>query len=162
MQRIEKRKPDDTLREQSAQYLTVLLAGQLYGFPVKNVVQIVEVPELVHIPAFPVYAKGVANLRGTIFPVVDLRLRLGLCEAPYTARTCVIITSIDTYTIGFVIDSVEEVLSLADSSMQAVMPLDGNVNRYVDGVCAVGNRLMLRFKMDTLLSASELDTLTSA
>lgn len=146
--------------ETPGQYLTIWLAEQLYAFPVQDVVQIVGVPTIVRVPEFPHYAKGVANLRGEIFPIVDLRLRLDLGEEQYTDRTCVIITSIRGYTIGFVVDSVEEVVTIDEANMRPVPNMDGKVNRYVDGVCEYEGRLLLRFAMETLLSAGELDSLT--
>ncbi len=76
-------------------------------------VQIISMQEITPLPDFPEYAKGVINLRGNIIPVIDMRIRLKKPEAEYNESTCIIVTNIqDTY-IGFIVDTVDEVVDIS-------------------------------------------------
>ena len=76
---------------------------------IANVMQIVQMQEITEIPEFPMYAKGVIDLRGKMIPVMDLRLRLGKMEAIYDAHTCIIVMNFNDANVGLIVDSVDEV-----------------------------------------------------
>ncbi|MEK9766062.1 MAG: chemotaxis protein CheW, partial [Thalassolituus sp.] len=77
------------------QYLTFIMSGEEYGVDILAVQEIRGWEEPTLIPNSPGYIRGVINLRGTIVPIMDLRLRFGLREAGYTATTVVIILIFD-------------------------------------------------------------------
>ncbi|MDL2217238.1 chemotaxis protein CheW [Christensenellaceae bacterium OttesenSCG-928-M15] len=140
-------------------YLTVYLNDHLYGIPVRDVVQIVGVEEIVPVPEFPYYAKGIMNLRGNIIPIIDLRLRLGMPETGYTDRTCIIITSVREQEVGFVVDSVDEVTDIDNSEILSTPPSGDFKQKYVNGVCKHGSKLVLRLAVNNILNDGEIGSL---
>src|SRR5271157_6208192 len=98
-------------------YLTFSLKGEEYGIVILKVKEIIGIMNITPIPQTPPYVKGVINLRGKVIPVIDLRLKFGMEESPYTERTCIIV--VDTSGrdkgrsfMGIVVDSVSEVLNI--------------------------------------------------
>lgn len=153
---------NEALEATKGKYLTVYLNEQLYGIPVFNVVQIVGVQDIVPVPEFPHYAKGVMNLRGSIIPVIDMRLRLGMMEADYTDRTCIIITNVRERYIGFIVDSVDEVTDIPDEEILPTPHVEQAQNEYVDGVCKRGDKIVLRLALGGMLNDGDISSMYSA
>lgn len=99
--------------------LTFWLDGQLYGTSISLVEQIVSMMPITEVPEYPFYSKGIINIRGSIVPLIDLRLRLGKEDAEYTEYTCIIICRIDDDLIGFIADAVDAVVSIAPEQISA-------------------------------------------
>lgn len=76
------------------QYLTFWADGQLFGVSIVNVMQIIRTQKIVEIPDYPPYAKGIINLRGSIVPILDIRMRLGKPQVEYSERTCIVLSLI--------------------------------------------------------------------
>ncbi len=97
-------------------YLTFQLGNEEFAIQVLRVREIMGIQEITAVPQTPGYVKGVINLRGKVIPVVDLRLKFGLAELEYTARTCIIVVQIESEAgklmIGVIVDAVSEVLTL--------------------------------------------------
>lgn len=89
-----------------------------YGVEIAYVTEIIEVQDITPVPNTRTYIKGITNLRGTIVPVVDMRLRFGFDEIEYTSRTCIIVLSMDDTHIGIIVDQVQEVLEISDNNIQ--------------------------------------------
>lgn len=125
-------------------YLTFWIEEQLYGVPISDVVQIIGVQEITEVPEFPYYAKGIVNLRGSIIPVIDVRLRFGKMEIPYDERTCIIVTSINKVLTGFIVDSVDEVTDISDEEITP--PPKASVeyaDTYLTSIGKPGDKLVL-------------------
>jgi purine-binding chemotaxis protein CheW len=109
------------------QYLTFRLASEQYALEVSQVQEVLEMQEITHIPGMPKYMNGVINIRGRVVPVVDLRIKLGLPQNDHTEESAIIVAEIrdnnsdtdETVTIGCLADSVEEVTTLDQSSLEA-------------------------------------------
>ncbi len=104
------------------QYLTFLLADEQYGLNILQVQEIRGWEQVTRIPNAPRYVQGVINLRGTIVPVLDLRLRFDMAAAEYTKETVVIVVrSIDKgaaeRSLGLVVDAVSDVLVAEDDDI---------------------------------------------
>ena len=93
---------DPTNPDLEGKWLSFWLDGQLYGSSIVHVEQIVSMMPITEVPEYPHYAKGIINIRGSIVPLIDLRLRLGKEEAAYTDHTCIIICRIGEDQIGFI------------------------------------------------------------
>lgn len=107
---------DDT--ESNLQYLTFRLEQQLYGVPINYVEQIINMQEVIEVPGYPPYAKGIVNLRGSIVPILDLRMRLGRTEGMYTQRTCIVIMSINDQQMGYIVDEVDAVVVVSNKQIE--------------------------------------------
>lgn len=142
-------------------YLTFWSDSQLFGVSIADVVQIVGMQKITELPEYPAYAKGVVSLQGGIFPVIDVRLRLGRPEAPYNDRTCIIVASIQESCFGFIVDEVDEVLDLPEEQIMApprIKPTD--LDSYLTGITRmktdpVGNEKIILFVDMTKLLSEE-------
>lgn len=145
-------------------WLTFWLDGQLYGSAIVHVEQIVSMMPITEVPEYPHYAKGVISIRGTIIPLIDLRLRIGKAEAEYTDQTCIIICRIDDNQIGFIADSVDAVMTITPDmiSPPPKMGEDGSA-RYLSGIARItteeGEKLVLCLDTTKVLLDNELDLL---
>lgn len=119
-------------------FLSFWTADQLFAMPIFHVQQIISVPEITHVPDSMPYTKGIINLRGSIIPVIDMRVRLSKPEAPYTQQTCIIITNIDSEQYGFIVDGVDEVANISDEWISPSPQTGaGSNNEYVSGVACI-------------------------
>lgn len=114
------------------QYLTCMLANEQYGVGILQVQEIRGWEQVTRIPNSPVYVKGVVNLRGTIVPILDLRLRFGLPVEPYSKETVVIVVrSTDRdgneRSIGLVVDAVSDVIVVRDEDIISTPEFGANV-----------------------------------
>lgn len=143
-------------------YLTFWTDKQLYGVPIANVVQIVKMQTINPIPDYPDYAKGVIDLRGTILPVIDIRLRIGKMEAEYDERTCIVVTTIkDTY-VGFIVDAVDEVTVIKGEQISDAPRISNEYNNpYLTGVGNLEGRIILLLDTAKLINASEFEQLSA-
>ena len=150
---------EDTLKNK---YLTFYTEHQLFGIPIADVVQIVGMQEITKVPEFPVYAKGVINLRGTIIPTIDVRLRLKKEEKKYDERTCIIVTNINDSYIGFIVDSVDEVAKISESNISNPPSIGSDyVNTYITGIAKTNSNIVLLINLKKMLSEREIELITN-
>lgn len=102
------------MQKEASKYLTFRLGNDLYALEVSRVREIMGVQEITALPQAPAYVKGVINLRGKAIPVVDLRLKFGLPEQPFTRRTCIVVAqrTAGQLLIGIIVDRVSKVSTL--------------------------------------------------
>lgn len=90
-----------------------------FAIEISYVTEIIEVQDITSVPNTEPYLKGITNLRGTIVPVIDMRLRFGYEEIEYTSRTCIIVLNMDgSDHIGIIVDEVQEVIEIDEGSIQ--------------------------------------------
>lgn len=106
---------DDSM---SGKYLTFKVDDGDYGIEISYVTEIIKVQAITPVPHTPAYIKGITNLRGTIAPVIDMRLRFGHEETQYTDRTCIIVLGMNDISIGIIVDEVHEVANIEDGDIQ--------------------------------------------
>lgn len=102
----------------SGKYLTFKVDDGDYGIGISYVVEIIEMQDITPVPHTPAFIKGITNLRGTIAPIIDLRLRFGHTETEYTEHTCIIVMSMGDSSIGFIVDEVQDVATIDDENTQ--------------------------------------------
>ena len=114
----EAKEVDDNL-DDDEQVVVFRLDNEEFGAPIASVQEIVRVPEeLVRVPQAPSFVEGVINLRGTVLPVIDLRLRLGLKQVERTDRQRIMVFLICDVRTGFIVDEVAEVLKIPKSAIE--------------------------------------------
>lgn len=146
-----------SLDETHGRYLTFWTDSQLFGIPIANVVQIVGVQTITKIPEFPEYAKGIIDLRGSIIPVIDVRLRLHKQEVPYNERTCIIVISIQESLMGLIVDAVDEVAKIEDEAISAPPKISQDTaNAYLTGVAKLQSKVILLLDSTKILKADEI------
>jgi purine-binding chemotaxis protein CheW len=114
----EAREADESL-DDDEQVVVFRLDKEEFGAPIASVQEIVRVPEeLIRVPKAPSFVEGVINLRGTVLPVIDLRLRLGLQQVARTDRQRIMVFLISDVRTGFIVDQVAEVLKIPKSAIE--------------------------------------------
>lgn len=146
--------------EMEGKYLTFFTDGQLYGVPIADVVQIVGIQTITEVPEFPHYAKGIINLRGSIIPVIDIRLRLGKMEREYDERTCIIVTKIRESVMGFIVDAVDAVTNIDAEQIAPPPAISGLAgDAYLTGVAKHQGKVVLLMNTAKILSDDTLTTM---
>ena len=155
----------DSEEAAGTQYLTFLLADEQYGLNILQVQEIRGWEQVTRIPNAPHYVQGVINLRGTIVPVLDLRLRFHMTAAEYTKETVVIVVrSTDAdggeRSVGMVVDAVSDVYSIPEEDLKPV-PRSGNaaVMESVRSLATVNEKLVILLDIDHLLNSEDLAVL---
>ena len=106
------------VRQTAGKYLTFMLADEQYGIEILKVIEIVGMMETTSVPRMPPFVKGVANLRGRIVPVVDLRLQLGMPEGEHVSRRCMVVVAAGCGESGILVDKVLEVLNISADEVE--------------------------------------------
>ncbi len=155
----------DTARDQEAEkpsedakeYLAFTLGREEYGIDIRRVQEIRGYEPVTRIANAPEFIKGVVNLRGTIIPIVDMRIKLNLGEATYDQFTVVIILSIAGRVVGMVVDSVSDVTTLKPEQMRGA-PEVGTAfdSDYLIGLGDLGQRMLILVDIEKLMSSSEM------
>jgi len=116
---IEEKKENEETLEEEEQFVVFKLDEQEYAVPIETVQEIVRIPEgLTHVPKTPDFVEGVINLRGNVLPVIDLRKRFDLQEKQRDEHQRIMVFVIDNISVGFIVDSVNEVLKIPKSVIQ--------------------------------------------
>lgn len=149
--------------EMKGKYLTFWTDKQLFGVPIADVVQIIGIQQITPIPDSPAYAKGVINLRGSIIPVIDVRVRFSKEETQYSERTCIIVTKIEESYIGFIVDSVDEVTTIGDDNISPPPRISNDhTNAYLTGIGKVQSKVVLLLDTSRILNDSEIEVVNNA
>jgi purine-binding chemotaxis protein CheW len=120
----------------AGKYLTFALAEEEYGLEILKVREIISMSEITSMPKTPEYVKGVINLRGKVIPVIDLRLKFAMDEAPYTDETCIIVVDVNGVEMGIIVDHVSEVLDIAAGDIEDAPEFGASVN--IDFILGMG------------------------
>lgn len=147
--------------EMEGKYLSFWTDQQLFGVAISDVVQIVGVQEITELPESPPYVKGIINLRGSIIPVIDVRLRLGKPEKEYDERTCIIVTSIHDTVMGFVVDAVDEVTAIEPRDILPPPQITADYTAsFLTGIAKHEGRVVLIINTMKLLGRDEAEELS--
>lgn len=146
---------------QKNRYLTFSLGKETYGIEIKYVTEIIGLQVITEIPELPKYIKGIINLRGKVIPVMDIRLRFKKEALEYNDRTCVIVVDINDISIGIIVDSVAEVLTIPEVDIVEPPQMNkGLNNRYIKSIGKVGESVKLLLDCEKLLNEDELEDLS--
>ncbi|NLN06872.1 MAG: purine-binding chemotaxis protein CheW [Firmicutes bacterium] len=148
---------EDTLR---GKYLTFLIGSDSYGIELRYVTEIIGIQPVTEVPELPDYIRGVINQRGRIIPIMDVRLRFRKPFREYDDRTCVIIVEMSGITMGLVVDSVADVLSIPDENIVEPPEIQKNYNRYVLGIASAGDDVKLILDCNKILTDDEVEQLS--
>ncbi|HYE83496.1 MAG TPA: chemotaxis protein CheW [Clostridia bacterium] len=147
---------------QKDKFLTFVLGNEFYGIEIRYVTEIVGMQPITEVPELPDYIRGIINLRGKIIPVMDVRLRFRKPFREYNDRTCIIVVDIGDISIGLIIDSVSEVLSIPGGDIVAPPEVSkGSGNKFIKGIGKVGGDVKLILDCDKLLNDEETENLSN-
>jgi purine-binding chemotaxis protein CheW len=146
---------------QKDKFLTFLLGREFYGIAISYVTEIIGIQPITEIPELPEFIRGIINLRGKIIPVMDVRLRFKKLFREYNDRTCIVVIDIDDISVGLIVDSVSEVITIPDEDIVPPPNINNTGNRFVRGIGKVSNEVKLLLDCEKLLNEHETDVLTN-
>ena len=143
--------------EKAQQYLTFLLENQEYGIEIFKIQEIRGYAPVTPIPNVPPHVRGVMNLRGTVLPVIDLRMKFHLPAVEYNKFTVIVIATVGQKAVGLLVDAVSDVLTVAAESLREAPDFGTAVDtRFINGVFESREHLAVALNLEELLSEHEL------
>ena len=139
------------------EYLTFRLDQEEYGIDILKVQEIRGYEPPTRVANAPDFIKGVVNLRGTIVPIVDMRLKFNCSKAEYNAFTVVIILNLRSRIVGVVVDSVSDVMELPTESIKSAPEIDSVIDSgAVLGLGSLGDRMLILLDIERLMSTPDM------
>jgi purine-binding chemotaxis protein CheW len=143
------------------QYLTFQLEEEVFGLDVSHVREILEFTTVTKVPKTPDYMRGVINLRGSVVPVLDMRLKFGLIQTEKTVNTCIIVVEVsfeDEHTIiGALVDSVEEVFELEPEQIEPAPKIGTQLKtEFIKGMGKRDDHFIIILNIDKIFSSEDL------
>ncbi|HEY9246220.1 MAG TPA: chemotaxis protein CheW [Candidatus Methanoperedens sp.] len=149
---------NETISEEELQLVAFNVGSEEFGVKIMNVQEIIRMTNVTRIPQAPDYIRGIINLRGRIIVVLNLNKIMGMECREQDESTRIIVTNIGDNIMGFVVDSVSEVIRLSQKNVEPAPPvIAGRIGtEYVLGVGKLDNRLLILLDLDNVLGAKQL------
>lgn len=150
--------------QQGRQYLTFVVAAEVFGIPISAIKEIIEYRAPTDVPMMPPFMRGVINLRGRVVPVIDLSARFGRGKGETTRRSCIVIVELsqqdDQHILGVAVDAVNAVLDIADSEIEPPPSFGARLRAdFISGMGKVADKFVIILEIDKVLSVDELSAL---
>ena len=152
---------------EATQYLSFNLEDEVFALDISKVREVLDFTTVTKVPKTPDYMRGIINLRGSVVPVIDMRLKFGMTETEKTVNTCIIIveTTLDgeKISIGALADSVQEVFDLDADQIEPPPKIGTRLN--IDFIKGMGKRdgeFVIILNIDEVFSAEEIALVTQA
>ena len=146
-------KAEDTTK---GQFLTFVVEDEVYGVEISKVKEIGSICEITKVPLTEAHIKGIINLRGDIIPVFDIRARFLKPPVEYDSLTCIVVVEYSKYTLGLIVDRVNEVMHIDDDNI--LMPPNAKLshhNQYIRNIGKSGDNVILLLDLDKLLEREQ-------
>lgn len=149
-------------KEQILQLVSFKLGKEEFGVDILKVQEIIKLIDITTVPNAPKFVEGVINLRGRVIPIIDLRIRLGMERKELDNKSRIIVVELDSKTIGFIVDEVNEVLRIPTDIIEP--PPDMVLGIDTDYIIAVGKleeKLLILLDLEKVLSTNEKEVLSA-
>jgi purine-binding chemotaxis protein CheW len=151
----------DVMDVRQTQYLSFKLDDEVFGFDIGKVREILDFTTITRVPRSPDFMRGVINLRGSVVPVVDLRLKFGMPKAEKTVNTCIIIVEVtvdnEKTILGILADSVQEVMDLEPDNIEPAPRIGTRLNtEFIKGMGKKNNRFTIILDIERIFSTDDL------
>jgi purine-binding chemotaxis protein CheW len=148
---------------ETSQYLTCKLEGEVFALDIAKVREVLDFTLIAKVPQTPEFMLGVINLRGTVVPVVDMRLKFAMTRTETTVNTCIIIVEIEidgeNTVLGALVDSVEEVMDLDPDQIEPAPRIGTRLNtKFIKGMGKRDNHFIIILDIDKVFSVDDLAT----
>ena len=152
---------------ESTQYLTFKLGDELFALDIAKVREVLDFTTVTRVPGTPGFMRGVINLRGSVVPVVDMRLKFGMTTIDMSVNTCIIIVEVtvdgEPVVLGAMADSVQEVLELEPTQIEPAPRIGTRLNiEFIRGMGKHDERFLMILDIDKVFSAVELSLVLDA
>ncbi|MCR4435484.1 MAG: chemotaxis protein CheW [Clostridiales bacterium] len=136
------------------------LNGEDFGVEITQVKEIIKPMEIFKVPDTPEFIEGLINLRGKVHTIFNLRRRLGLPVKEFDDGTKIIIVSVNSMLVGFIVDEVNEIVRVGEEHIEGTPEAITSLNkRYLSGVAKIGERIVLLLDLSNVLSFKEQEEL---
>lgn len=150
------------IEDQGSEFLTFALGEEEYGVDILKVKEIRGYDAVTRLPDAPDYIKGVINLRGTIVPVIDMRVKFRL-EAKVDALTVMIVLNVADRVVGMVVDSVSDVVQLDAGQIRAMPEVGTGIDRrFLTGIGALEERMLILLDIEGLMTSADMGLVADA
>lgn len=150
----------NTAQTRRERYLTFFLGDEQYGIAINRIKEIIAMMKVTFVPKTPPYMRGVINLRGSIIPVVDTRMRFGMEPKEVDMHTTIVIVEVEKVNIGFIVDRVEEVASIDASHLSEPPKFGSSVDTdFICSMAQIGDNVAMILDVLKLFEADELVSL---
>jgi purine-binding chemotaxis protein CheW len=152
---------------ETTQYLTFKLGEEMFALDIAKVREVLDFTSVTRVPRTPGFMRGVINLRGSVVPVVDLRLKFGMTRTESGVNTCIIITEVivdgDRTVLGALADSVQEVIDLVPGDISPAPRIGTRINtEFIQGMGKRDDRFIILLDIDRVFSTEELALVQAA
>jgi purine-binding chemotaxis protein CheW len=138
------------------QLVTFKLENEEFGVDILRVQEINRMMNITKIPNAPGFIEGVINLRGKIIPIVDLGKRLGFRNGTYDKSTRIIVVELDGLVLGFIVDSVSEVLRINENTVEPPPSIVSGIDsEYIEGVGKLDDRLLILLELNKIFASPD-------
>ena len=146
----------------STQYLTFKLGAEVFALDVAEVREILDFISVTKVPRTPDFMRGVINLRGSVVPVMDLRLKFGMSATEQTVNSCIIVVEMtmegDQVVIGVLADAVQEVIDMEPEQIEPAPRIGTKLNmEFILGMGKHNGAFMMILDIDKIFESSDLE-----
>jgi purine-binding chemotaxis protein CheW len=154
---------DEEEGTQDTKFLTFSIAEEVYGIDIGDVTEIIEIQKITEVPDMPKFVKGVINLRGKVIPIIDLRLRFNMDKRDFDDRTCIVIVNVKNSSVGFIVDTVLEVVVIPEKEVSEPPQFKRSANHenYVIGIGKVGDHVKILLDAEKIVHQEELEKINA-
>ncbi len=151
----------------SLQYLTFTLGDEVFAVDVTKAREVLDFTTVTRVPQTPRFMLGVINLRSSVVPVIDLRLKFGMEATGRTVNTCIIVMDIvvdgEVITVGALVDSVREVLEIGSDGIEPPPRIGTRLKtEFLKGMAGFDDHFVMILDIDRVFSADELALIQAA
>lgn len=152
----------DMMINETRQYLTFRLNEEIFGVDVVQVREILDYIRITKVPQTPDFMCGVINLRGSVVPVIDMRMKFGMEKTEITVNTCIVVMEVnlegETTIIGALVDSVQEVFELESRDIEPAPKIGTKLNiEFIKGMGKRDDKFLILLNIDKVFSSDELE-----
>ena len=152
---------------ETTQFLTFKLGDEVFALDIAKVREVLDFTAITKVPRTPEFMRGVINLRGSVVPVVDMRLKFGMTKTGQTVNTCIIIAEIsldgDTTVLGALADSVQEVIELGAGQIEPAPRIGTRLRtEFIHGMGKRDDQFVIILDIDKVFSVDELSLVQEA
>ncbi len=147
-------------KNESTQYLTFSLDDEIFAVEISKVREVLDLIKITRVPRMPGFMRGVINLRGSVVPIADMRIKFGMSEGRDTVHTCIIVLETevdgDSVIIGALADSVREVLELKAEDIEPPPRMGTRLkSEFIKGMGKLGDSFIIILDIDKIFSTEE-------
>lgn len=153
---------------ETTQYLTFKLEDEIFAVDIGKVREVLDFTTVTKVPRTPEYMRGVINLRGSVVPVIDMKLKFGMSKTEKTVNTCIIIVEVDldgeATVLGALADSVQEVLDIEPDHLEPAPKIGTKLKtEFIKAMGKKGdNQFVIILDIDKVFASEELAQIAEA